>query len=170
MIDKSTRIENDRIIQKITLDKVDRKLLKVRSDAVRNLKAIVITIWLSTLFNVIYSIVVRALYGQDCYPPSNNLVLDFLLKTLDRLDAYVFWMYPIIYLFWPTRSNLVQEKRVTKVQNSYRVSTERYSAVQIPRAADSSSSDDDQDFNYSGTGTYAVTGMVLKSNPGVTNS
>jgi hypothetical protein len=66
MIDSATRFENDRIIRKISLDKEDKKILKVRSDTLRNLKVIVLTIWLSTLINLVYSIVVRAMYGQNC--------------------------------------------------------------------------------------------------------
>lgn len=47
----------------IDQNKRDRALLKARSDSLLNLKVIVLTMWFTTLFNLIYSIMVKTMYN-----------------------------------------------------------------------------------------------------------
>ena len=47
---------------------------------------------------------------------------DSVFKLFDRVDAYVIWFYPIIYLFWPTKRNIHQGERYVKVVNQVKES------------------------------------------------
>lgn len=81
-----------------------------------NLKLIVATMWLSVIWNLAYSIIVRALYNKNCQPPDGDVALDSFFKFLDRFDAFLVWQYPIIYLFWPTMKLMKQERRMKRVE------------------------------------------------------
>jgi len=92
-----------------------------------------------------------------------------VFTLIDRLDSYIIWFYPIIYLFWPTKSNLVQEKRKDKVieysstVSSNRSSINRYQAqIVFHNGSDSTSSSSDDDM-------YDFKSMGSKSNVFVLN-
>ena len=76
-------------------------MLKARADSLTNLKVIVLTMFITTLFNLAFSVTVIIIY-TDCYAIHKREGLNSIFKLIDRLDAYIIWQYPLIYLFWPT--------------------------------------------------------------------
>lgn len=147
----------------------DKQILKARADSLVNLKVIVWTMWLTTIFNLCYSLCVFFLYASQCYAVRISPTVDSVFTLIDRLDAYIIWFYPIIYLFWPTKSNLVQEKRKDKVieysstVSSNRSSINRYQAqIVFHNGSDSTSSSSDDDM-------YDFKSMGSKSNVFVLN-
>jgi hypothetical protein len=182
-IDRVVRNLNDELLLKIfTEDKLkqfdemtkaalrrDKQILKARADSLVNLKVIVWTMWLTTVFNLCYSLCVFFLYAPECYAVRISSTLDSVFTLIDRLDSYIIWFYPIIYLFWPTKSNLVQEKRKDKVieysstASSNRSSINRYQAqIVFHNGSDSTSSSSDDDM-------YDFKSMGSKSNVFVLN-
>jgi len=147
----------------------DKQILKARADSLINLKVIVWTMWLTTVFNLCYSLCVFFLYAPECYAVRISATADSVFTLIDRLDSYIIWFYPIIYLFWPTKSNLVQEKRKDKVieysstVSTNRSSINRYQAqVVFHNGSDSTSSSSDDDM-------YDFKSMGSKSNVFVLN-
>jgi hypothetical protein len=72
-IEEAVRLQNNQILDRYTngafsMGKQEKALLKSRSDALRNLKVIVWTLWSTTFFNLVYSICVKIMYNSDCAP------------------------------------------------------------------------------------------------------
>ena len=154
------------------LTRSDRQTLKARVDSLKSLKIIVWTFWLSTAFNLLYSIITRILQGNNCFIVPRVPSLNALLKLFDRLDAFVIWMWPLIYLFWPTRRHLIQQKRIdhisdvinsTESQSIFQSeeahnSINRYAPIEYPVLGNyrvnptelSSSSSDDNEYDFRG--------------------
>ena len=137
----------------------DKQILKARADSMVNLKVILWTMWLTTVFNLCYSLCVFFLYAPQCYATRISPTLNSVFTLIDRLDAYIVWFYPIIYLFWPTKTNLVQEKRKDKVIEysstmSNRSSINRYQAqiVFSDGSENTSSSSDDDMYDFKSMG------------------
>lgn len=124
-LSKAVRLENDTILERIQTEqesahpdfgiKQDRALLKARSDSLLNLKVIVVTMWFTSFFNLVYSTCVFFMFNEQCYATRISMTLNSIFTLLDRFDSYLLWFYPIIYLFWPTKRHIVQDKRLVKV-------------------------------------------------------
>ena len=74
--------------------------------------------FLTTVFNLVYSFMVLFMYNDKCYPTRINESLNSFFTLVDRIDSYFIWFYPIIYLFWPTKQNIDKEKRISKILQS----------------------------------------------------
>lgn len=143
----------------------DIALLKARTDAIAKLRFIVFCMFACTVVNLIYSVCVDILYDAQCYPQHIPLWLDSVFSFLLKLDAYFIWYWPLIFLFWPTRRHVTQQKRIEKViyrkfekdsqNNELYSSQERRSMVQYRPKADrttDSSSSDDAEYNFGPVG------------------
>ena len=118
------------------LTRSDRQTLKARVDSLKSLKIIVWTFWLSTAFNLLYSVITRIMQGDNCFIVTRAQNLTALVKLADRLDAFVIWMWPLIYLFWPTRRHEKQQKRIDRISDAIN-STESHSIFQSSEAHNS---------------------------------
>lgn len=118
--------------------------------------------WGTTAFNFMYSVMVMARWTNECWAPTNKALLWNFYDLIDRLDSYIFWFYPLIYLFWPSKKHKQQEKRFEKVveninwtlsnSSSSQYSHGRTSTYNMRSSVNSSSSSDD-DYDYSAMGT-----------------
>jgi len=110
-IEKSVRLSNDLILMRVKTEELDqltkseKDLLKSRQDTVKHLKIIAWLLWSTIVFNFIYSVMVFKLYSPECMPLHITLAWNAVFNLIDRLDSYVFWFYPLIYLFWPSKRN-----------------------------------------------------------------
>jgi hypothetical protein len=159
-IQRVTGTQNDTILERISLSvsqeeenriskeqfRKDRATLKARTDSLRNLRVTIAVMWFASLFSLVYSIGLFVFYDENCQP---QLISDFLNSffiLLDRFSSYLLWQYPIIFLFWPTKRHQVQEKRIHKLTLSSSMSTRD----SVSQPADSSSSDDDNEYDFAG--------------------
>jgi len=117
LLKEAVKRENLKMNNLFELSKNERKILKARADSIFYLKIIVTTFWLSTAYNFLYSIIVRLITQSDCTPYDKLEFLVAFLKLLDRLDAFVIWMWPLLYLFWPSKFNTVAQKRIDNQVN-----------------------------------------------------
>lgn len=94
------------------ISKMDKQTVKARTDSIFRLKAIVWAMFLSTIFNLIYSIMVFFMFDSTCYPQRISQFANSWFTLIDRVVSYFIWFYPIMYLFWPTKRHQVQVKRI----------------------------------------------------------
>lgn len=124
--------------------------MKSRQDTVRYLKIIVWVLWGTSLFNFIYSTMVMTRWTKNCTPKSNLTVAWNLYDLSDRLDSYILWFYPLIYLFWPSKRHQNKERRFIKVVEninetlSFRSSSHTSSLHYRTSVNDASDSSDDE--------------------------
>lgn len=124
-----------------------------------NLNVIVWSIWITVVLNLVYSLMVFFMFAPECYAQRISLGWNSFFTLFNRFTSYIVWFWPIIYLFWPTKRHINQEKRINKMQEyttaNNRVSINRYQA-QTESNESSSSSDDDRDYDFASMGTSDV--------------
>jgi len=120
--------------------------------------------WGTTAFNFVYSVMVMARWTDSCQPKTQLALLWNFYDLFDRLDSYLIWFYPLIYLFWPSKKHIQREKRFEKVveninwtlsnasSSDYSQSMRGGSAYNARSSVNSSSSSDDE-YDYSNMGT-----------------
>jgi len=151
-------------MKEFSITKQQKDLLKSRQDTVKYLKIIVWMMWGTTLFNFIYSVLVMARWTAECTPRSSMTIAWNFYDLFDRLDSYILWFYPLIYLFWPTKKQQQRDKRFVKVIGNLNL-TLSLSSSEYSRSTgsnryydnhlsvnSSSSSDDEYDYGNMGTG------------------
>lgn len=162
-IQQATRLHNDTILDRIRLAeseslldrirleqvKMDRAILKARVDSLRNLRVTIAVMWFASFFSLVYSVCVQIFYDEQCQAAINT-VLNSFFTLLDRFSSYLLWQYPVIYIFWPTKRHQAQEKRIHKITtiNSQSLDTDSSTRESVYRPGDSSSSDDDNEYDF----------------------
>ena len=90
--------------------------IEIRLKAVRNMSIIIWTISLTVAYMTIYTIVYSFFSDSECYVQEVVWVRS-LSTFLERSIQYIWWMYPILWLFWPKDIRCVRccksRKRIT---------------------------------------------------------
>ena len=81
---------------------IHEQIVDSRRKSLRNMWIVIATLLFSTLFDLIYSIAVFFLYADQCYPQRISQTWDSLWKFIDRFVTQVVWIYPVIWVFWPS--------------------------------------------------------------------
>lgn len=74
--------------------------IQSRLKAVRNMNIIIWTIALTVGYTTLYTIVYTFFSNDQCYV-SDTVWMRSLSTFLERSIQYIWWMYPILWLFWP---------------------------------------------------------------------
>ena len=97
------------------------------STALKHMWAIIITLSLINLYSFLYSCVQKFSFGNYCN--SDNAYVYNTSTIVNRLITYIFWVVPIIYVFWPsnltfwcTRKGVFDEGR-TQSSSEFKPST-----------------------------------------------
>jgi hypothetical protein len=77
-----------------------REQINLREHALAKMWFVIGALAVSATFNLTYSIVLCSLANQECVLFTNQLSNAFLTTT-SRLIQYVFWLLPVVCLFWP---------------------------------------------------------------------
>lgn len=72
---------------------------------------IIYTLVFCAFFDFCYSVSVFFFYSVDCTPQRIPWWLDSTFKLLDRFIAYYIWLYPLLWLFWPTIKRHDEQKQ-----------------------------------------------------------
>ena len=86
-------------------------ILFSRKSSLKNMWIIIYTMLSCTVFDFIYSLCIFILYSPECTPQRIPYWLDSTFKFMDRFIAYYLWLYPLLWMFWPTKKNLEKEKK-----------------------------------------------------------
>ena len=63
---------------------------------------IIWTICLVVTYNTVYSLILLAFSNDDCYVLSDSYIWVHSLSTvMQRSIQYIWWLYPLLWLFWP---------------------------------------------------------------------
>ena len=66
---------------------------------------IVAVMWVCVAYNLVYSVWVQLTTNKSCSPVAHHAGINIFFKFSDRFVSYLVWVWPIIYLFWPTIKN-----------------------------------------------------------------
>ena len=89
-------------------------VITTRKTSLMNMWIIIFTMLGCSLFDFCYSLAIFFLYTPECTPARIPFCLDSTFKFLDRFIAYYLWLYPLLWMFWPTKKNLDARKKYTK--------------------------------------------------------
>ena len=78
-----------------------------RLKAVRNMNIIIWTITLTVAYTTLYTIIYTIWADDYCYVQGTVWVRS-LSTFMERSIQYIWWMYPILWLFWPNEIRCVR--------------------------------------------------------------
>lgn len=96
---------------------------KSRKTAMNNVW--LLSIWLSVtaVESFTYSLFLLINANDECAPRDDHNMRHDLLKFMDRMTNYEFWLIPLIWLYWPTkahkRENRFRKKAIDQLKQPY---------------------------------------------------
>ena len=81
-----------------------KREIQFRKRAVRDMWIIICTIFIVETYTTLYSIVLSIWGNDNCYV-QDEVWVRYLSTVVQRSMQYIWWEYPIIYLFWPNEGS-----------------------------------------------------------------
>ena len=92
-----------------SIDLLKKCVNEARKTSVKNMWMIVLTLLFSSIYDLVYTLVIFY-SSQDCHPRTvRQGVWDFFEFT-DRFVLLYIWVYPVLYVFWPSTRVKIQEQ------------------------------------------------------------
>lgn len=85
-------------------------LTRSRKASVKNMWIVCLSMTFCVFVDLIYSLGVYACTDADCNPSYLSMPFYSLFKFIDRFFMYYAWVYPLIYVFWPSAKGLKEEE------------------------------------------------------------
>ena len=81
---------------------------------------IIITVFISSLLGMLKTLFYKILVDGDWYKLADNVFGNTIVLTLFKGVSINFWIWPMIYVFYPSRIIVIQNKRLfVNSENSY---------------------------------------------------
>ena len=81
---------------------------------------IIITVFISSLLGMLKTLFYKILVDGDWYKLADNVFANTIVLTLFKGVSINFWIWPMIYVFYPRRIIVLQNKRLfVNSENSY---------------------------------------------------
>ena len=81
---------------------------------------IIITVFISSLLGMLKTLFYKILVDGDWYKLADNVFANTIVLTLFKGVSINFWIWPMIYVFYPRRIIVIQNKRLfVNSENSY---------------------------------------------------
>ena len=78
--------------------------------SLRNMWMVIFSLLFGVVFDTTYTLTVFFAADQDCNFPNVKQWLPDTYQLFDRFFMYFFWVYPLLYVFWPSVKTLKEQK------------------------------------------------------------
>lgn len=104
--------DNDRDDQSLSIDEYSAYNINLsRKAAMRNIWVQLIWISLVTLEALLYSVSRYYWTGDNCMPIHVSGPVNDVIEYFDRFCEYQSWFIPLIWIYWPTKTNKQKNRR-----------------------------------------------------------
>jgi hypothetical protein len=110
--------ETERLVRNSSITSIQDAITKSRKSSLDNMWMIIYTMVFCAFFDFCYSVCVFIFYSLDCTPQRIPWWLDSTFKFMDRFIAYYLWLYPLLWIFWPSIRRVDEQKRYDRA-NKY---------------------------------------------------